>query len=115
MGEAAAPAKIYRRKPTEIIAFEFTAELARQVIPTPDGSADIEGTIIERPSALDYIQPARVRRSHGRATLHSYELWNKLHGSWVGLSVGHFIRIDKPGDVYPIDAKTFAETYEEVS
>lgn len=41
-----------------------------------------------------------------------WRVWNALHESWIGFRAGDWLRVDNPEDVYPIDAATFARTYE---
>ena len=37
---------------------------------------------------------------------------NQLHNSAINVSPGDYIRIDTPGDCYPIDAEYFGMNYE---
>lgn len=39
-------------------------------------------------------------------------VWNDLHKTYIKVRDGDFIRMDKPNDRYPIDRKTFFQTYE---
>lgn len=40
-----------------------------------------------------------------------YELFNKLHNSWIKIKPGDMIRIDNANDHYPIDKADFEENY----
>ncbi len=39
-------------------------------------------------------------------------VWNELHQSWIYFKDHDFLRVDNLNDVYPIDHKTFKETYD---
>lgn len=43
-----------------------------------------------------------------------YAVYNELHDSWIKLAPGDWVRVDKPGDRYPIDRETFEATYRPV-
>lgn len=88
-------ARMYRRKPIVIEAVEVT--------PLQDGEFErcvqVGGTLVRLRRGEDFEgKPLRV--------------WNELHRSWIVCSAGDFLRVDTPGDVYPIDRATFEATYE---
>lgn len=43
-----------------------------------------------------------------------FEIWNALHGSWIGIEKGDYINVTNPQDTYPIQRKVFEETYDVV-
>ncbi|HSH45179.1 MAG TPA: hypothetical protein VK966_04960 [Longimicrobiales bacterium] len=97
-------ARMYRRKPTVIEAVEFEPD-PPTLKPGTEGVVPVEGAdVVVRAVAapIESLAADAVR----------FEAWNELHESWVGLRPGDFLRVDKPGDVYPIDRATFEATYE---
>jgi hypothetical protein len=70
-----------------------------------------------RPKEIDAVQfDPRKQPPEGvkiRSVNGGYEVWNELHGSWIGVKEGDMLRIDlAPRDVYPIDKATFDQTYD---
>lgn len=72
----------------------------------------------KKPIAIDVIcitadnrdeWPDEVKRTEA-----GYEVYNALHDSWIKFKSGDWINITDPKDRYPIDAATFAATYEAV-
>ena len=44
----------------------------------------------------------------------SWQIYNRLHSTWINLKVGDYFRTDIEGDHYPIDAEYMKENYIEV-
>lgn len=44
----------------------------------------------------------------------SWQIYNRLHDSWIIIKIGDYYRVDIDGDNYPIDAKYMEENYIEV-
>ena len=43
-----------------------------------------------------------------------WQIYNKLHDSWINIKIGDFYRTDIEGDYYPIDADYMKKNYEVV-
>jgi len=43
-----------------------------------------------------------------------WQIYNKLHNSWINIKIGDFYRTDLEDDYYPIDAEYMKENYTEV-
>lgn len=43
-----------------------------------------------------------------------WQIYNKLHDSWINIKIGNFYRTDLEGDYYPIDAEYMKENYTEI-
>lgn len=41
-----------------------------------------------------------------------YEVYCKLHNSWIKIKPSDMINVTNPDDTYPIDRKVFDETYD---
>lgn len=50
-----------------------------------------------------------------RADAGSHVVWNELHQSYIKLKPGDWVRVDTPGDTYPIDWGYLKENYEQVN
>jgi hypothetical protein len=56
--------------------------------------------------------PADVRVRFGGED--RYEVWNALHGSWIGLSPGDYLNVTTPGDHYPVKRAVVDAHYERI-
>lgn len=43
-----------------------------------------------------------------------WKVFNRLHGSWIGVKSGDYLNVGSMADVYPIDRDTFLRTYDPV-
>lgn len=103
-------ARMYRRKPTVIEAVEFI-QPTTTTGPLRDGFVgwvmrfgDVEVLVSDNGVPDGGLEASPDWRP--------FSVFNALHSSWVGFAPGDFLRVDSPGDVYPIDRATFEETYE---
>lgn len=42
----------------------------------------------------------------------NYQVFNKLHFSWINFKLGDFIAFDDVNDMYPVDKDYFAQNYD---
>lgn len=88
----------FRKRPVEIRAIRF------------DGAnhAEVEAFA---PGCFEAVAPEdRVEDPEIVA-----QVWDRLHGTWVGVKVGHWVVEGVRGEFYPIDPDVLAETYEAVA
>lgn len=98
---------MYQRKPGVIEAVELTEELV------PFFTEPLQ--VFEHRACIRWaFEDATVFIARGRrgAQLPEYEVWNQAGRAWVGVRIGDFIRVDMPGDIYPIPRDVFEGTYD---
>jgi hypothetical protein len=79
---------IYKSKPKIIEAVEFN----------PDDLTNLRGVDLNE---IKSVSPPTTE----------YQIYNRLHSSWIGIKPGDMVRIDQPNDHYPIDKAYFEENY----
>lgn len=91
------PPTKYRKKPIEITAVEWTG--------------DNEAELIEFTGHRFEAVPQGERAESPDITA---EVFDYLHGSWVGVYTGHWVIRGVLGEFYPIDKDVLAATYDVV-
>jgi hypothetical protein len=90
----------YKSKPREIEAIAF--------IPMNKDKLIEAGVKI----ASKHTSPLRSLDNADFWTSKEFEVYNKLHNSWIGIKLNDFINVTNPEDHYPIDSEVFRKTYE---
>lgn len=93
--------KKYQKKPVVVEAIQYTGDNLEEVQ---------EFATVEKPSFFQEI--AEEDRSDDPEQI--AEVWDKLHGTWVGVYLNDWIIKGIKGEFYPCNSEVFSETYEEV-
>lgn len=79
----------------------------------------IHGFYVKKPVAIEVLEATSSDDLHTRTGLRwrktridGGEVYNELHDSWINFKFGDVFNITKNEDIYPIDRKTFFDTYE---
>lgn len=98
----------YRKKPVEIEAIQLTEynwdeiKAFCETHRSPGDSYDIDTFC---PAGDNVLWADRGIKA---------ELWNKLHSTWVGVKMNHWIIKGVQGEFYPCDPEGFEASYEAV-
>jgi hypothetical protein len=76
----------FRSKPKVITAVQFL-----------DGRPFPHPNIQQEPKGVEPVQ---------------YAVWNRLHGSWIAIKFGDWVRVDDDNDTYPIDSEYMRANYD---
>ena len=82
----------------------------------------ITGKYVKRPIPIEVLEASSSDDLHKLAPqlrwkktkIDGGEVYNELHGSWIGFKFGDVFNITNDKDVYPIERKVFEATYEAV-
>lgn len=91
----------FKSKPTEIEAVQFTG----------DNMEEVQAfCLVNAPSFFQHIEPKDREDDPEQIA----QVWDKLHGTWVGVYKNQYIIKGMKGEFYPCDPEVFKAKYEEI-